>query len=238
MLDIIFLSYDEPNCEENWQRLKQRFPHARRVHGVKGILEAHRECARIANTENFFVVDGDAYILDDFDSDDLPLGYSHDCVYAWRSINAVNDLVYGNGGVKLVPKLAFDKVKVKNIDIMKNIGKEYKQVPKIASVTRFNASPFTAWRAGFRECVNLESHVCIGKQERGRLYCLNVWCNVGVHRPFGKWCIKGAREGRRYVVRYKDNWQALNLINDFDWLYEQFKRVRNTNSLLHISYAR
>ena len=37
MFDIIFMSYQEPNADENWQRLVDKFPWARRVHGVKGL---------------------------------------------------------------------------------------------------------------------------------------------------------------------------------------------------------
>jgi len=58
--DIVFLSYDEPLAEEHWKRLKKRFPYAQRVHGVKGILKAHKKCAKLARTDYFFVVDGDS----------------------------------------------------------------------------------------------------------------------------------------------------------------------------------
>ena len=37
MFDIIFISFDEPNADENWKLLKEIAPHAKRVHGVKGI---------------------------------------------------------------------------------------------------------------------------------------------------------------------------------------------------------
>ena len=44
--DIFFLSFDEPNCEENWAKLQDIAPWAKRVHGVKGFDNAHKECAR------------------------------------------------------------------------------------------------------------------------------------------------------------------------------------------------
>ena len=67
MYDIVFISYNEPNAEENWQRLTARFPLAKRVHGVKGIHQAHIAAAKKCFTHMFWVVDGDAVILDTFD---------------------------------------------------------------------------------------------------------------------------------------------------------------------------
>ena len=34
MFDIIFISYQEPNAEENFKQLQNRFPIAQRVHGI------------------------------------------------------------------------------------------------------------------------------------------------------------------------------------------------------------
>ena len=50
MYDIVFISYQEINAEENWHRLKSRFPMTKRVHGVKGIHNAHIEAATKAFT--------------------------------------------------------------------------------------------------------------------------------------------------------------------------------------------
>ena len=57
--DIIYLSYDEPNAEENYYHLKQNIPWAKRVHGVEGSDAAHKACANIAETERFITIDGD-----------------------------------------------------------------------------------------------------------------------------------------------------------------------------------
>ena len=35
-LDFVFISYKEPNCEENYADLLNKVPWAKRVHGVKG----------------------------------------------------------------------------------------------------------------------------------------------------------------------------------------------------------
>ena len=48
MFDIIFMSYEEPNAEEHWQAVKDKYPWTQRVHGVKGLVNAHRECAKLS----------------------------------------------------------------------------------------------------------------------------------------------------------------------------------------------
>jgi hypothetical protein len=67
--DIIFISYTEPNAEENFSKLRSRFPYAQRVHGVQGIHQAHIAAAKKAFTKMFWVVDGDAEIVDTFNFD-------------------------------------------------------------------------------------------------------------------------------------------------------------------------
>jgi hypothetical protein len=64
--DIIFISYNEKNADENYENLKLRFPRVKRVHGVKGIQNAHIEAANLAETDMFWVVDADAIIEDTF----------------------------------------------------------------------------------------------------------------------------------------------------------------------------
>ena len=218
--DITFLSYDEPFAEEHWQRLKKRFPYAQRVHGVKGILKAHKKCAKLARTDNFFVIDGDSYILESFDISSVPSKISDDRFYMWMSRNAVNDLEYGNGGVKLFPKKIFDGIDKYGIDLFVHLP--HMQIYQTASITRFNSSPFSSWRAGFRECIQIASQHSGKIRKKTEIYLLNVWCNVGSDRPFGKWCVKGARAGRRYGTENRGNEKAIKLMNDYGWLRGRF----------------
>ena len=44
--DIIFISYNEPQADENFSRLKARFPYAQRVQGITGIHQAHIAAAK------------------------------------------------------------------------------------------------------------------------------------------------------------------------------------------------
>ena len=106
MYDIVFISYNETQAEENWSNLKDRFPYAKRVHGVKGIHQAHIEAAKIAATDMLWIVDADAIVLDSFDFSYIPDITNQDTVHVYTSINPINGLEYGNGGVKLFPRLA------------------------------------------------------------------------------------------------------------------------------------
>ncbi len=65
-LDIFYISYDEPNAEENWADLMNKVPWAKRIHGVKGFDAAHKAAANQSETERFITVDGDNKVLTEF----------------------------------------------------------------------------------------------------------------------------------------------------------------------------
>ena len=58
-LDVIYLSYDEPQKEDFWIQIKNLVPWAKRVDGVKGSDSAHKAAAELSNTERFILIDGD-----------------------------------------------------------------------------------------------------------------------------------------------------------------------------------
>ena len=64
--DIIYLSYDEPNAEQNYADLCKKVPWAERIHGVKGSDSAHKAAAEKSTTDRFITIDGDNRIHDSF----------------------------------------------------------------------------------------------------------------------------------------------------------------------------
>jgi hypothetical protein len=221
MYDIFFLSYDEVNAEENYTNLKERFPALKRVHGVKGILNAHKECARKSFTKYFFVVDGDNEVLEDFDfTYENDLDEEH--VLVWRSENAVNGLIYGYGGIKLLPKKLLLNMPEMVVDMTTSLSTKFKIIPELASITRFNTSPFNAWRGGFRECVKLSSKMIDRQKDDETEERLRIWCAEGVNKEWGNFTIRGAQSGKLYGLMNKNNKDALKLINDFNWLHNKF----------------
>ena len=157
MYDIVFISYQEPNADSNWKLLKRRFPFARRVHGVKGIHQAHIAAAKKCFTNMLWVVDGDAMVLDSFNFDYVPQDPEY--VFVWRSKNPVNDLEYGNGGIKLLPRLMTLNMDTSKPDMTTSISTKFKPVKIVSNITTFNTDPFNAWKSAFRECCNLSSTV-------------------------------------------------------------------------------
>ena len=243
MFNIVFISYQEPNADANWLDLKSRFPTALRLHGVKGIHNAHKTAAvRLnnhlqamlavtANSNNekkfshFWVVDGDSTVAEDFNFE-LPNDLWDDAVYVYRAQNPVNGLSYGYGGIKLLPVEATANMPLGNVDMSTSISKNFFAVNQIASTTNFNTDPFNAWKSAFRECVKLSSKVIDGQIDADTEQRLDTWCNTIIDDvPNAVWAIEGARDGKEYGTRNKDNIAKLTKINDFDWLGNKFKEL-------------
>jgi hypothetical protein len=234
-LDCVYLSYDEPNKEENWAQIKNMVPWAQRVDGVKGSDTAHKAAADLSVTDRFILIDGDNIPDDSFF--DLTLSIdeaSENCVFRWKARNATNGLMYGNGGISCWTK---DFIRTMNThensdgtlenDVEFCFYPNYIAMWDCYSTTYTNASPLQAWRAGFREGVKM----CL---DRGRkptledfkinsrnLNNLTIWHNVGRDVENGIYSILGARMGTYMLMLnpswdYKEvqNFDALKLIYD------------------------
>lgn len=225
MYDIIFISYQEPTADINWHNLKRRFPMAKRVHGVKGIHNAHIAAAKKCLTKMFWVVDGDAEILDSFNFDHTVEGRGFETVHVWRSLNPINYLEYGFGGVKLLPRQLTIDMDVSKTDMTTSISKHFKAMPAISNITAFNVDEFNTWKSAFRECCKLSSKVIDRQKDEETNNRLQAWCTKGSDKPFGKYAIDGAKMGVRFGTMYKDDLVELKKINDFDWLKNKFDEV-------------
>lgn len=225
MFDIIFLSYNESNADENWEHLKKcmPYPFVKRVDGIEGILNGHKAAARLANTRYFYVVDGDSYVYPSFTFDFNVSGsnsldtYGHVGInrcYVWRAKNPLNDLVYGYGGVKLFRKESILNKGEMEMDMTLSID-EFTIMEEVASVTNFNTSGFETWKSAFRECVKLSQQSNNESQER-----LNTWITKAKGK-FAADCIMGARDGVKFS-KNKDT--LLKRINDFKYLRELYEK--------------
>ena len=220
--DIVFISYNEPTADENYRKLLERFPRAKRIHGVKGIHQAHIEAAKLVDTCMLWVVDGDAEIVDDFNFDHEVSTYEKDIVHVWRSKNPINDLVYGYGGVKLLPTDLTLNMDTFKPDMTTSISNKFKAVKTVSNITAFNTDPFNTWKSAFRECCKLSSKIIDRQKDEETLHRLDIWCTVGIGRPFGDVAIAGAKAGSEYGSANQGNLEALKKINDFDWLQRKF----------------
>jgi hypothetical protein len=222
LYDIVFISYNESNADKNYKNLLVIAPWAQRVHGVKGIHNAHVKAAEIARTDMFWIVDGDATIVNGFDFFHPLDEWELNTVHVWRSKNPINDLCYGYGGVKLFPKELTMKMDTNSTDMTTSISKDFKIHDDIANITSFNTDPYSTWKSAFRECSKLASKTIKGQQDQETDNRLQVWQTKGADRQFGTYCIDGARAGTEYGRKHSENPDALRMINDFDWLKKIF----------------
>ena len=218
--DIIFLSYYEPNAEDNWLSLIQKYPTAKRVNGVEGIRNAFICAAELATTDMFWLVDADCVLANGFKFEHPEI--APDTAYVWRALNPVNGLLYGHGGIKLLPRLNTLSLRDSTVDMSTSIAKHYVPVQRISNVTAFNSDPYSTWKTAFRECVKLSGNAIESNPSADTLARLLTWCTVGESAPFGKYCLDGANMGREYGSANRGNTVALQMINDFGWLHGRF----------------
>jgi len=222
MYDIVFISYQEPSADANYAALKTRFPMTKRVHGVKGIHQAHIAAAKKCFTKMFWIVDGDAVIMDDFNFDYKVPSHQQDHVHVWRSKNPVNDLVYGYGGIKLFPRRMTINMDTSKPDMTTSITDKFKPMPQLANITAFNTDPFETWKSAFRECTKLASKIIDRQKNEETENRLHIWQTVGKDRPYGEFALRGAQAGSAYGKASQGDIEALKKINDFEWLMERF----------------
>lgn len=239
-IDCIFLSYDEPNAEKNWADLLNKAPWAKRVDGVKGSDAAHKACARLSETEHFITVDADnivdpAFFNLSFDTDKLPK--KENTQMSWAGRNMINNLVYGNGGLKCWTKDFVLNMRTHEdaTDSTSQVDfcwqDNYVQMADCYSSTYNNASPLQAWRAGFREGVKMtlnrgvKQDLFDPKQQLGKrnYQRLLMWCSVGADVDNGLWAIYGARLGA-WMTNIGD-WDYLK-VRDFEYLNALFDDVK------------
>lgn len=227
-LDIIFISYDEPNADLNYADLLDKAPWAKRVHGVKGSDNAHKAAANLSNTEWFVTVDGDNIIDERFLSIEIKETPGIQ-VYGWSGENVINNLRYGNGGLKIWNKDFVMNMRTHEaaedsraqVDFCWEDG--YLNHPSVFSKTVINFTPYQAWRAGFREGVKMLLKDGIKISESSvlkqiywhNLHRLKIWSCVGDHVDNGIYAMLGARAGS--YMTYCTDWNHVE-VRDFDCL--------------------
>jgi hypothetical protein len=222
LYDVVFISYNEPNADANFKLLKTLCPRAKRIHGITGIHKAHMTAAELCSTSMMWVVDGDASVDSSFDFATTMSSYDLDCVFVWRSKNPVNDLEYGNGGVKLLPRGLTLQLDTSSLDMTTSISKKFKARTTVSNTTNFNTDPFNTWKSAFRECAKLSSKTINGQRDVETDSRLAVWCTTGSDKLYGNYAIAGAIAGKEFGEINKDNISQLIKINDFKWLMHQF----------------
>jgi hypothetical protein len=231
--DVVFLSYDEPNADLHYADLCNKIPWSKRVHGIKGSDEAHKEAARCSETDWVITVDADNIVDPKFFSLDIETEDPTILVYSWLGRNVINGLQYGNGGLKIWRKdfilnmrthEASDSDRAQ-VDFCWEDG--YRQFKTCFSDVHVNGSAFQAWRAGFREGVKmtLDNGIKVNPSEIEQriwwhnLHRLKMWATVGSHVDHGLFAILGTRMGT-YMTNCTD-WNYVD-VRDFEILRELY----------------
>ena len=230
-LDVIYLTYDEPNKEQNWIKIQNMVPWAVRVDGVKGSDAAHKAAADASGTDRFVLIDGDNLPDAAFFNCQLRLDETNrDCVFRWRARNHINGLQYGNGGLSCWTKDFVNAMKTHEAsdgtaanDVEFCFYPNYWAMSDCYSTTYPNQTPFQAWRAGFREgvkmCLDRGAKPSLQDFEQ-RVHSRNydhlcIWQTVGADVENGFWAIYGARLGTFKTMLEGWNYR---LVQDFDAL--------------------
>lgn len=225
-LDIVYLTYRELFAEKYFCKLLRKYPNLKRLHGVKGLVNAVNLSAFLSESKYYVLIDGDNDVLDSFDLNKVQIPKEKNKLTLYMTKNPINDLVYGYGGIKVCPTENFRKIKYDRIDPTASGGIiSLEPIHETASVTRFNSTPFDSWKAGFREVVMLTAQIDNEiKMSSERIQkTVDIWKSKGINRKFGMWAIKGAIQGEQYALKHKNNFDELFKINDPSWLKQVFE---------------
>lgn len=243
-LDCIYLTYDEPQREEFWVKIKNMIPWAQRVDGIKGSDAAHKAAAAASKTERFILIDGDNIPTERFFN--LTLKFADEtwelAVFRWRAHNHINGLRYGNGGLSSWTKTFVNNMRTHEAtdgsvetQVEFCFDPQYWAMHDCYSTTYPNGSAFHAWRAGFREgvkmCLNKGARPTVAEfRERvhqRNLDHLTIWHNIGRDAEHGIWAIAGARMGT-YMTMITPHWDH-RTVQDFDELEKLWLTVKDSN---------
>jgi len=242
-LDCIYLSYDEPQKEEFWVRIRNMIPWAKRVDGIRGSDAAHKAAAATSDTERFVLIDGDNLPKEDFFNLTLEFPEPHweQAVFRWRARNHINGLMYGNGGLSSWTRTFINNMRTHEAtdgrvetQVEFCFDPMYWAMHDCYSTTYPNGSAFHAWRAGFREgvkmCLNNGARPTLSEFQtrvhQRNLDHLTIWHNVGRDVEHGIWAIVGSRMGT-YMTMLTD-WDH-RAVQDFSALEELWKTVETAN---------
>ena len=219
--DVVFLSYDEPLAGALYARLAAVLGvPVKRLHGVRGMRRAYQLTAQVADTDQYLLADADFEIDRAFRLADVAPLLDAEAMRVWRTVNAVNGLTYGYGGLKLVRRQAVADLG-QAVDVLSALPGRVRFTPAVAGRTRFNQSRLHAWRAGFRECAMLTRGCEYGTATAEAQARIATWTSTG-SGPYADWARAGARAGVVFAERAGPQAIVWDQLNDPAWLDARF----------------
>jgi len=219
LMDIIFISYDEPSAVKRWKTLKQKFPRAKWCKNIKGQTEAYHTAAKMSNTDWFFAVFPKLELVDTFDFEFQPDRLKNPCHYIFNCKNPVNGLEYGHGAVILYNK----DITLATIDpgLDFTLSGPHDSAPILSAINHYNETPWLAWRTAFREVMKLKQSLDVAPSVESS-YRLKIWLTKAEGKH-GEWSLHGSKDASDYYDNYKDSYEDLMNSYDFEWLENFYK---------------
>ncbi|RWZ76671.1 hypothetical protein EQK42_07170 [Streptomyces albidoflavus] len=192
----------------------------KRLHGVRGMRRAYRLTAELVDTEQFFLADGDFAIDPEFPTVTVEPLADGVAMRVWQAVNAVNGLTYGYGGLKLIRRTALREMG-QAVDVLAALPGKVEFCRQTAGITRFNQTPFHAWRAGFRECAMLARGSEYGMTDASAQERIAAW-TASRDGEFAPYAATGARDGTAFAKAAARDPERFEALNDPRWLHQRF----------------
>lgn len=226
-MDVFFISFRETNCEKNWNNLLTYHPDAKRVHGVVGINLAHLACEEQSTTEYFWTVDGDNYLTEKLIYE-MPI--EHDLLM-FNAVDPLNEKLTVLGGVKLWRKGSIKEKTMERGDFTLNATANKQVIDRCFSITKYNDSPFDAWKTAFRHCVKLSSVIFKNRPNAKNIDTyLERWKSSEYSEAKNsQWAFCGYLDALEYTAKFNSDIEQLLKINDYDWLENYFGHLYETS---------
>jgi len=225
--DVVFISYDEPLADRNWQILKDRCPRATRVHGVAGMIVALEAAANVSTTPWYFAVFAKTRLHETFDFRFVPDYMQQPKHYIFDCLNMSNQLQYGHMGIVMYNCQGIQQLnQKKDFGIDYTLSFSHESVPILSCYGEFATTPYHAWRTAFRECSKLAYFESTAPSVEGA-YRLSTWCKTA-QEPHSQWVLKGANDGVDFFNSTNGDVAQLKQSFRWEWLRSYFvDRYRN-----------
>jgi len=219
--NIVYISYDEPDAEINFNKLQQRFPNTKRIHGVSGMENALQAAACASDTPWFFAVFAKTDVHEDFDFSFVPDYFQEPKHYIFHCKNRVNGLAYGHMGIILYNCNMV--IKAEEYDLLGldyTLSFPHEVVPKLSCYGNFDTTAYHTWRTAFRETSKLAYFDSLSPSVENQ-YRLDTWTSQA-QGPFAKWCLQGAKDGVDFFQQSQGNLSTLKNSFRWQWLRDRF----------------
>jgi hypothetical protein len=219
--DVVFISYDEPDADRNWEILQAQCPRARRVHGVSGMELALEAAADVSTTPWYYAVFAKTRLYEQFDFSFVPDLMQQAKHYIFNARNTVNGLEYGHMGIIL-----YNSAGIRSVNQAQDWGLDYtlsfphEAVPILSCYGEFDQSPYHTWRTAFRETAKLAYFESLQPSVEGA-YRLRTWLERA-QGSYAEWCLKGAQDGQEFFESTDGALATLKQSFRWQWLREYF----------------